>query len=51
MAMFAIAGMFVDFLIVRPVAFLLSHERLSAVIKVASLLLLGLGFHFDLLSS
>lgn len=37
--------------LVRPVAWALRHQRVYDILRVASVALLGIGFHFDLLAS
>ncbi len=44
-------GMAIDMAFIEPFAWLLEHPYLEKIIKTASLLLLLVGFHFDLLAS
>ncbi len=46
-----IAATLLDLLFIEPLAWTLEHKHLGTIIKVASVILLLLGFHFDFLAS
>jgi len=52
MTLIAVAvGLVIDLLVIEPVAWFIEHERVENRIKAFSILLLVVGFHFDLLAS
>jgi hypothetical protein len=50
-ATFSWAGMVFDMLILEPIAWVLDRDHLDRWVKLASLVVLLIGFHFDLLAS
>jgi hypothetical protein len=44
-------GLIIDLLLIAPIAWILDKEYLGKWIKVASIIMLLIGFHFDLLAS
>jgi hypothetical protein len=51
MTVVAAVGWFADTIVIRPLSSLLEHPQLGQIAKVISVLLLAIGFHFDLLAS
>lgn len=48
---FSVLSVIIDWFLIEPVAWFLERPRLDKLIKVGSLVVLGVGFHFDLLAS
>ena len=40
-----------NFLIIHPIAWMLEHPKIDKLVKTFSVILLTVGFHFDLLAS
>ena len=48
---FSVVGVFIDSVLIEPLAWVLEREGVEKALKIISVLLLVLGFHFDLLAS
>lgn len=48
---FVICGLMFNYFFFRPIAFVLDQDQLERIIKVISLFMLIVGFHFDMLAS
>jgi hypothetical protein len=49
--LFTISGLLIDMLLIEPIAYILEIGHLDRWLKIGSLLLIFIGFHFDLLAS
>jgi hypothetical protein len=47
----AVLALFIDYLMIKPLAWILEREEIERLIKVISVAVLLVGFHFDLLAS